>query len=229
VNGCVNEGTVEVTVLDLPNPPIANNSSHCGFAVPTASVSTGGSNGTYRWYDTETDGNLLQEGGSTYTGLIGETTTLWVSESDDDCESLRTPVTITVIQPDPVDATLSENEICLGESTVLTAVQTGSNQNYSYTWNADPETGSGIVNGAAGNGLNITPTAAGSYTYEVTAFDPVGPCTIINFVSLTVNPNPDIITAIVSPAEICDGETATLIGGSSTYQLVNETLGDSTA
>src|SRR5690606_7025492 len=57
---------VNVNAIPLPASPIAMHSSQCGTQVPTASVSTGGSTGTYYWYDAATGGNLLQTGGSVY-------------------------------------------------------------------------------------------------------------------------------------------------------------------
>jgi hypothetical protein len=52
--GCqVTSSTTTVTVLALPATPIATNSTHCGFQIPTASVASvngGGGTGAFNWY-----------------------------------------------------------------------------------------------------------------------------------------------------------------------------------
>jgi hypothetical protein len=52
--GCqVTSSPTTVTVLALPAAPIATNSTHCGFQIPTASVASvtgGGGNGQFNWF-----------------------------------------------------------------------------------------------------------------------------------------------------------------------------------
>ena len=56
--GCqVTSTPTSVTVLTLPAAPIATNSTHCGFQIPTASVASvvnGGGSGSMFWYSTPT-------------------------------------------------------------------------------------------------------------------------------------------------------------------------------
>ncbi|HML59141.1 MAG TPA: hypothetical protein PKA85_12280, partial [Ferruginibacter sp.] len=180
-NGCVATDDVEVTVLDLPATPVATPSTQCGEGVPTASVS--GGSGTFLWYDAPTGGNLVQTGGSTYTGTVSTSTTFYVAESDGTCESERVAVEITVNAPDPITAVAADNNICIGEDVELSVTQDGSNQTYTYTWTATPEAGSGITGSLNGGTQTITPTAAGTYVYQVAGFDPAGPCNITSTVS----------------------------------------------
>jgi hypothetical protein len=62
--GCpINSNPTTVTVNPLPSAPTATNSTQCGLAVPGASVaSTSGANGSgsYYWYNSSTNGNILQ-------------------------------------------------------------------------------------------------------------------------------------------------------------------------
>src|SRR5690606_10092161 len=168
---------VNVNAIPLPASPIATHSSQCGTQVPTASVSTGGSNGTYYWYDAATGGNLLQTGGSVYALPIATTTSFWVSESDGTCESERTEVIATVNQPDPVSLGVDDNNVCLGEEIDLTATNPAAvpSNNYVYTWSADSLTGSGLTGTETGAMVSATPTEAGNYVYTVTATDDSGP------------------------------------------------------
>ncbi|MFT3911080.1 MAG: T9SS type A sorting domain-containing protein [Ferruginibacter sp.] len=219
-NGCTNSMPVTVNVLDLPNAPVAHNSTQCGYAVPTASVTTGGANGTYKWYSAQTGGTLLQTGGSTYTSPIAVTTSLWVSESNATCESLRTEVIVTVNQPDAVTASVDHNIICFGAGIQLSVAQIGSSNTYTYSWSASPASGSGIATTLNGTPVSVTPTAAGTYTYTVTAFDPntgnpgQGTCTVISTVVVTVGAIPVITSATATPSTICAGSTVTLNGQS---------------
>ncbi len=218
-NGCTNTGTVTATALPLPSTPVATPSSQCGVGVPAASV-TGDPGVTFKWYDAATGGNLLQTGGSTFASTISVTTHFWVSASDATCEGLRAEVIATVIQPDAITAIVDDNAICLGTPIQLTANQTGSSNTYTYTWTAVAPAGSGIPTSTAGNPVIVTPTAAGAYTYTVTAFDPntanpgVGSCTVLSSITVVVNPNPVISTATATPATICNGENTVLQGTS---------------
>src|SRR5690606_34965838 len=70
-NGCTKSDDVEVSTIALPNAPIGGGSTQCGEGVPQSFVVTdfpSGSTNDFRWYDAPTGGNLLQTGGSIYTG-----------------------------------------------------------------------------------------------------------------------------------------------------------------
>lgn len=215
--GCVSDPvSVTVTALPLPNAPVGTNSAQCGVGVPTASVSTGGANGTFNWYDAQTGGTLLQTGGSSYTSAISTTTHFWVSESDGTCESLRTEVIVSVTQPDPIDATANVSVICLNAGNIqlsVTNTAPAPSNDYVYTWTATPSSGSGIPTSQSGATVNITATAAGTYTYTATAFDASGPgggCTTTDAVIVTVNPVPVNLTAQSSASSVCGTGTVNL-------------------
>ena len=224
--------TALVTPNPLPAAPIGTNSSQCGLRVPTASVATGGSNGTYRWYDAEFGGNLLQTGGSTYTTAISTTTTFWVSESNGTCESLRTAVTVTVATPDPVSAHVDNPVVCANSPIQLSATNDNPTptNTYVYTWTATPVPGSGIPTNVVGSPVNVTPTAAGTYTYLVTAFDvngPFGGCTTTATVPVTVNALPAIVTITPAAPSICNGGNVVLnavAGGSGAATATSGTI-----
>jgi hypothetical protein len=217
-------------VNPLPAQPIGGGSTQCGTAVPAAFVvsdftpPTPNNNG-FRWYDAAAGGNLIQTGGATYTGTINTTTTFYVSETNGTCESPRTAVTATVNPPDAVTAHIDDNVICLGESANLSIIQTGSNQTYTFNWSSS--TGSGLAGSTPGApvtaALSVTPTAAGNYTYMVTAVD--GSCTTTANVSLTVNALPVISSVTATPATVCAGVSSNLVAKTPVVAAGSATLG----
>ncbi|GAB4094502.1 hypothetical protein GCM10028786_34310 [Flaviaesturariibacter terrae] len=214
VNGCssnVSTG-VTVTVNPLPTAPTASNSTQCGSHVPTASVTstTGAATPTFKWYDAASAGNLLQTSTSTtYTTAVSSTTTFYVAElnTTTGCESARTPVTITVNQPDAVTASGGAT-ICLGTAANLSVAQTGSSNSYTYAWTASPASGSGIPSGVSGATATVTPTAAGTYVYTVTATD--GTCQATSTVSITVNSPLSAPSLTASATTVCAGAPVVL-------------------
>ncbi|MBS1634742.1 MAG: T9SS type A sorting domain-containing protein [Bacteroidetes bacterium] len=206
VTSCSSTATVSLVVNPLPTAPVAFNASQCGIGAPTASVSGGTS---YNWYATPTSTTVLQAGTSpTYTSSISSTTTFYVSSYNGTCESPRTAVTETVNIPDGVTANSSVTQVCVGGSYSLTAVKTGTTNNYTYTWNATPATGSGITASAPGATVVANPTIPGTYVYVVTAADAV--CTTTAAVTVTVNSLPNISNVTATPSVICSGATVNL-------------------
>jgi len=203
-NGCsTTSAPVTVGTFALPAAPVGTSSTQCGTAIPTASVSTGGANGTFNWYAAETGGSVLFSG-TNITTPVSATTTYYVAESNGQCESPRTAVTVTVTPPPAIDLTGSTSgAICLGANVNLAAASTAS---YNYTWSST--TGSGLEAAATGATQTVTPTAAGSYVFTVNGTD--GTCATSATVTITVNPNPIITTVAASPATICDGAPSTL-------------------
>jgi hypothetical protein len=204
-NGCVNNtGTVSLTVNSLPSSPTAINSAQCGAQVPTASVTstTGQSTPTFVWYNAPTAGSLMQSSTSvTYTSNVSSTTTFYVAEVSGatGCESNRTPVTVTVAAADAILATVNNATICIGSSIILTASNTNSTPNQSYTYSWSGTAGSGLSS-AAGTPVTVTPTAPGTYTYSLTGVD--GSCNAISSVNVTVDP----FAVALSPVNVtCNG------------------------
>ena len=213
VNGCPLTASTLVNINPLPTAPTVTASTQCGLLVPTASVSDPNSftTPTFKWYSAALAGTLLQTSASTtYTTAISATTTFYVSviNPTTGCESARTPVTVTVIAPDPISATTSSAAICLGSSVTLTAANTASTpvQTYTYSWLSTPN--SGVTTAQTGASISVTPDAVGSYTYTVSASG--GGCQTSNTVQVTVNAVPNINSATASASIACAGSTINL-------------------
>lgn len=226
LGGCPVTAAVTVTNVPLPSAPIVSNSSQCGIGVPTASV-IGGAN--YNWYATPTSTTVLQTGtAANFTSSIGATTTWYVTSVNGACESTpRAAVTTTVSIPDPVTANTSASNLCIGgaNTVTLTAVQTGTNNPYVFTWNASSTTGSGMPSSVTGTVAVITPTLPGTYTYSVTAAD--GVCTTISTVTVGLNPTPNV-QASANPTVVCSGANVNLNGTSLIITTGTASIGTST-
>jgi hypothetical protein len=209
IAGCPITATVSVINVPIPSAPSAFNSTQCGIGVSTASVS-GGTN--YNWYASPTSTTVLQSGSDpNYTTSIGATTTWYVASVNGTCESsTRTAVTTSVSIPDGVTATTSAANLCVGgaNTITLTAVQSGTTNPYTFSWDASPASGSGMPTTMFGGTVIINPTSVGMYSYSVTATD--GICTTISSVTVALNNLPDITNATATPSAICSGSTFTL-------------------
>jgi hypothetical protein len=229
--------TVTVNVNPLPAAPTGHDSTHCGLGANVAYVTSnsGASTPTFKWYSAANGGSLLQSGTSaTYTTPTAATATYYVTEvSALGCESSpRVAVTETVTTPDAITATVSPNDsICFGGTFDLSVTQTGSTNNYTYSWictSANAST-SGVSTATAGQTLvGVSPSAAGTYTYQVTAVDAAAGCTTTSTITVVVSPNPLITSATATPSTICAGDLVTLVGQSIQSAPGSATVGTQT-
>ncbi len=154
-----------------------------------------GSGGTsYIWY--QMPGNVQIGTGANITVSPTATTTYMVEVFQGTC-SETAEVTITVNPPPAAVASLSNNNICVGQSATLSA--SGAT---SYLWTANPPL-PGLDPTATTQ--TVAPTQTTTFTLEATESG----CTGESSVTLTVNPLPDI-NATASPADICLGESTQL-------------------
>ncbi|WP_165917313.1 T9SS type A sorting domain-containing protein [Flaviaesturariibacter aridisoli] len=224
---------VTVNVNPLPSAPTASGSTQCGTQVPTASVASNNSGfatHTFKWYDAASGGNLLQNSPSaTYASTVASTTTLYVAEvnTTTGCESDRTPVTITVNQPDAVTAS-ANGPICLGASINLSAIHSGSVNNYTYAWTAAPATSSGITGPQTGITATVTPTATGTFAYTITATDAGAGCATTSTVNVTVNANPTVTSVTSNTNSVCPNGSLTLTATSVAVAAGTVTVGEGT-
>ena len=241
VAGCTTTtNAATVTATPLVAGPSTAPSTQCGTATPTA-FAVGTSNGNYRWYLAPTGGSPLLSAASVLevndvlsNYPISTTTTFYVSILNGICESARTPVTASVNAPDAIAAS-SNGPVCANTPLSLTATVTSNtnSNNYTYTWSASPATGSGIatiISGGSGSfgtpaSTNVTPTAGGSYIYTVSAQDNAQGCNTSAQVTVTVNPEPVIVSATATPSTICAGSNVTLNGVSGSIGVGNQTIG----
>jgi hypothetical protein len=213
-NGCSSTTTVTVNPLPLPSAPTAISSSQCGARVPTATVAaTSGAagTGTFKWYDQATGGTPIQSStsASLTTYSVSATTTLYVSEvGTNGCESLRTPVTITVGAAPALTISAAPSAICVGASTTTPVTITSTLADFNqYTW--APATG---VTGDSTVGYTFNPTATTNYV--LSSLNTTTGCTNLANLTVNVNPLPVITSATTSVEPLCLGSSTTLTGTS---------------
>lgn len=208
---CTASRPVTVTVLPLPSAPTATNATQCGAQLSTASVTstTGLTNPVFVWYAAATGGAALQTGTSTtFTTSISATRTMYVSEYNGFCESLRTPVVMTVTVPPAVTITSSVPSFCgTGGNATLTA--SSSDSAMTYTWTSINPTAT----------LSATNTAVTTATISETSdFKVVGIASnpsclpIESFISIGVYPLPSA-TVTTTAQGVCPGTSATIGSG----------------
>ena len=186
--GCQN--TASVTVVVSPLPTVTATVSDATVCLGESITFTGGGATTYTWSGGVTNGVPFTP---VSTGTFTFTVTGTVTATG--CQNTAS-VTVTINNLPTVVATATPDEICIGESIIFS----GSGAD-TYVWD-----------GGITNGVPFTPLTSGTFTYNVTGSIGVSGCDDDASVTITVNPLP-AVTAAVSDASICLGETVTFTGG----------------
>ncbi|NTW31164.1 MAG: PKD domain-containing protein [Bacteroidetes bacterium] len=108
-----------------------------------------------------------------------KTYTVFVTD-EKGCAVTPISLTVTVLPPITVDISANPDVICFGENSILTALATGGNQNYTFIWEQ------GISN------QSITVTPSTNTTYRITVTDNCGSPKGFDSVQVIVNPLPVI-------------------------------------
>jgi hypothetical protein len=148
-------------------------------------------------------------GYTTYQSSISNTVTYYVSElGTNGCYSALTPITLTVVNPDPINITPGLTaSLCLGQNIGLNATSIA-NPPYTFTWDALSYGGSGFAAPLAGAAQTITPSLSGIYSYVITGTN--GVCTESDTVITTVNDLPVITSVTGNPSGVCNNDTINL-------------------
>jgi gliding motility-associated-like protein len=110
-----------------------------------------------------------------------------------------------------VEAIAVDNQLCLGENTLVNAVVTGTGS-YTYSWSSVPVGASGT-----GSSINISPTQSTEYTVEIS-----GLCGTTTTASVYVTVNTPPTANAGSDASICAGQSVSLTAtGGGTYSWNN--------
>lgn len=205
----INDGTCEsartpvvVTVNSPPSAPSTTDAVLCGPGSATVTAS-GGSDGQYRWYDTETGGTAIvgEVDGAYTTPTLSATTTYYVSINDGLCESPRTAATAS-LSPEVTPPTTTDVSICAPDSVTLIASGGAEGE---YRW-YDVET-AGTAISAEVNSILTTPILSATTSYYVAINN--GTCESSR-TPVTVGIGSDISPPTAVEVSICPDESATL-------------------
>jgi len=199
VNNC------SVTILDTVTEPLLLNATALGVDVScfngsngTAFVNASGGTGgyAYQW----SGGQLIPN----ITGLASGAYVVTVTDGNNCTDSAG----VSIAQPGPLQVNaLSDDTICPGDSALITAVASGGNGGYGYSWDQ------GI-----GPGQNHFVLPSVSTTYSVIANDILGCLSLPDTVRVEVRVENFDALSLISSGDICIGESAEI---SANYNSTN--------
>ena len=196
--------SIDIEVLELPE--VTASVDEAEICVGESIVLTGGGADDYEWFP------LVIEDGEAYMPEAGEYTYTVIGTDDETgCEN-SAEVDVTVYALPDVVATISDDEICIGESVTLNGEGAAT-----YVW--DP---------AEEDGVAFTPDATGTFYYLVTGTDDNG-CVNEADIELTVYEALELTYTTTDEIFGSDGEIdLTVTGGNPayTYDWDNDGTGD---
>lgn len=209
INGTCTSTRVAVVATINTSPAITSTTPATICGGDTFTISAATSAGTLVWYNVLT-GGIVQGTGTSYSLSNWTTTaTFYVQATDGPCQSVRTPVIVTVNQR-PSNLTAIGASRCGSGTLALSATYT----NGTINW-YDASTGGSIV--FTGSNF-VTPTLSTTTTYYVEAVNGTCVSTVRTPVTATINTLP-VITS-TTPATRCGAGIVTLSAVSSVGTLV---------
>ena len=210
INGCDSAVTLNLTVKPVPAAPtVASPVVYCQsqVAAPLSAIGTG-----LTWYTTSTGGT-----GSTTTPTPATTTpgttTYYVSQVLNGCESPRAAIQV-IVGPTPI-ASIQANRIfvCVNDTTAVHALFVPS---ASYLWNVP---GTNIISGNdTSQSVVLQFTTPGNH-FIYLSVGQVGQCSASDTLTISVQPAP-VVTFYVKP-DVCLGDTVTVATSSTTTGVTN--------
>lgn len=181
--GC--SGTASVVLTVNPVPTITATASPSTVCIGQSSTISGSGGNTYTWSPSGS--------GTSFTASPSASTVYNVTGTSSAGCSNTGSVTLTVNSLPVVSVTISDPDICPGESSTIS----GGGAN-TYAWSPS----------GTGSSFNASPSATTTYTVTGTS---IQGCSSTANATLTVNPTP-VVTASASPAAICIGFSSTISG-----------------
>ncbi len=209
-NGCTNSTSISVTVNTLPtiNNVTTTNPTLCGTNDGSITINATGS-GTLSY---SINGGANFSSNNTFNGLAAGTYQVVVMSSNG-CSVSGGSYNITNGSAPPAPLAGSNQTICAGQTASNISATTGSGGSIKWYSNASLTNLIGT-----NNTLNPNPYISGPGIYNFYVTETVSGCeSPFSVVTITVNPLP-VINVSVSPNNICDGQTTTILsvsGGTS--------------
>ncbi|MEM6725661.1 MAG: hypothetical protein AAF598_16585, partial [Bacteroidota bacterium] len=223
-DGCISS-LLPVTanvILDVAEPiPASSSVEVCAGDAALLSVTSGGSNGTFTWFDDITGLNQVNAGANFTTPTITSTITYYVRETTPEgCESDLVPITVNLAvalsNPSSSDVT-----VCPSGTATLTATTGGANGSFTWTYSLPDET-MVTLTGSTVTIANVTDDLT------VDLVEATGNCTS-GTVTVNVTVDASIVSPTVSDTTICANTTASLSatsgGASGTFEWFDDAAG----
>ncbi len=194
-NGCSSTSQGIITVTPSPSVTVTNSATCLGF--PATLTATAVNQTSITWSSGETAVFSITKN----PGALGANTyTVTVTGANPAC--IDTAIATIFVNPNPVVTVTSSPDVCLGQTSTLTATGAAT----AYSW---------LPGGSALNPLTVV-APLGSTVYTVTGTITATGCTGTQTGTITVNPIP--LVTVTPPQTICQGGTANITAsGAQTY------------
>lgn len=182
-----------------PTGIVASDTSICTGSFTTLSVQGGslGSNASFEWYEGSCGGTLVGSGNT--LNVSPTSTTTYFVRAEGDCNNTNC-VSLTIIvetnSTAPTSVTSSQDPVCIGDSTLLTASGANLGVGSYYAWYTG---GCGITLVDTGASIYVSPLA--STTYYVRA---EGSCNQTTCISILVNTAASGDASWTDPGVLCE-------------------------
>lgn len=198
-NSCGSDTSIaSLTVYPVPLAPVANDTTICVGTSATLTAS-GSSGAKYEWFDAP-GGTMLSVGATYKTPVLTQNTTYYVQSTVLDCTSPMKAVKVTV-KALPLPPTVTNDTICAGDSTILTASGTAGN---GFQWY------SALTGGTLLNSTATYQTPALTITTDYFVQSTMNGCASSTRVKGTVKVTPLPAQPTVPKVGVCIGNTATV-------------------
>ncbi len=163
IDGCEsNRLPISVTIIPKPEPPLTQDVRYCQYDSSIALTAVGQN---LKWYNSSLGGVPLANTPVPPTD-VPAVTTWYVSQTVNGCESDLAPLKVTVYYKPTADIISSRDEVCQGDTLLITYVGNGSNTtSYNWQW----PVGSIIENGSGQGPYIVRFNAVGTFDITLVA------------------------------------------------------------
>ncbi len=207
-NGCESSrAKVDVTVYAIPSAPTVNTPVEYCVGDAASSLSANASTGaTLTWYDSPSGGAVIPSAPTPSTTAAG-TTSYYVSQSVNGCESPRAEIKVVVNAVVTGTPTITGDLTVCEDATNKAYEVTGVSNAESYTWTVD-----GTASAETSSKLTIpafTGLGGSTFAVEVEVGNSKCPATLTTSANLTVRKKTAAVGAISGSTTVCQGQTET--------------------
>lgn len=213
-------GTGTLTIVPTPEAPTVVTDTICEGQSGRL-VAQGEDGADIRWYGSSDLTLALQVGAEYITPALSSTTSYWVTQTVNGCESPATEV-VVVVNPQPANPVINSNTpVCEGDDIVLTST-TIDGDGVEYNWYGPDGTLLGTTTEPTFTIADATPSMSGVYGLTVT----IGDCeSERSTTTVVVVPSPAAPGVPDEPIQVCEGSNVTFCATSAVTGAVYDWTG----